>query len=209
MLEKNLKIVEAVGGAPVFYGNRATLLNDGDATLAAMIDAIDSAKDHVNFETYIIRDDDVGRHFADRLLKKRAEGVTINLIYDGFGCRDTPPSFFDRLNDGGVNTIEFNPLCLTKVHGPNAFFHRTHRKMLIVDGAVAFTGGINIGSAYLKSRPPRDKTSPPSQFWRDTDVMIEGPAVAAFQQLFLNTWSSLAKSPPSKGSYFPRLRNQR
>jgi cardiolipin synthase len=203
ILEKNLEIVETVGGTPVFCGNRATLLVDGDMAFAAMLDVIDSARDHVNFETYIIKDDDVGRRFADLLLKKRAEGVTVNLIYDGFGCRGTPMSFFDRLKEGGVNTLEFNPISFGRVRGYNAFYHRTHRKMLIVDGTVAFAGGINIGTDYLKSRPPRDRISPPFQFWRDTHIMIEGPAVAAFQEIFLHTWLSQAGAPPMTARYFP------
>jgi cardiolipin synthase len=204
-IEENLGVSEIVGGAPVFWGNRATLLIDGNATYTHMLKAIEDARDHVNLEIYVIEDDDVGRSFADLLLKKRAEGVTINLIYDALGCRRTPGSFFDRLREGGVNTVAFNPVAIGKLWGPNAFYHRTHRKLLIVDGMFAFTGGVNIGSAYSRSRPKRDRTSPPSDFWRDTHVMVEGPAVAAFQGLFLRTWLAYAGSPPPAAQYYPSV----
>jgi cardiolipin synthase A/B len=192
----------------LFPGNKATLLIDGDMTYAAMFDAIAIAKDHINFETYVIEDDDIGRRFADLLVKKCAQGVAVNLIYDAFGCRRTPRSFFDRLKEGGVNITEFNPVAIGRLWGPNAFYRRTHRKVLIVDGAVAFTGGINIGTAYLRSRPPRDRTSPPTEFWRDTDVMIEGPAVAAFQAIFLRTWLEQRGEEPLPGNYFPQAGNK-
>lgn len=202
-VETSVGMVEAVGGTPVFCGNRATLLIDGKATYKHMLDAIGNARDNVNLEIYVIEDDDIGRRFATLLLKKRAEGVVVNVIYDALGCRRTPESFFDRLRGGGVNTVAFNPVALGKLRGPDAFYHRTHRKLLIVDGTVAFTGGVNIGSAYSRSRPPRDRTSPPSDFWRDTHVMVEGPAVGAFQQLFLRTWLAQAGAPPPAARYYP------
>ena len=156
----------------------------------------------------MIEDDDIGRRFADLLLKKSAEGVAVHLIYDVFGCRRTSRSFFERLKEGGINVAEFNPMALGRMWGPNAFYRRTHRKILIVDGVVAFTGGINVGAAYLKSRPPRDRTSPPTEFWRDTDVMIEGPAVAAFQAIFLRAWLEQRGTDPVPGNYFPPVKNK-
>ncbi len=180
--------LETVGGTPVYHGNKVTLLNDGDETFAAMLRAMDNAREYIDLETYIIHDDDTGRRFVDLLLKKHAEGVSVNLIYDALGSRNTDRSFFERLANQGINVIEFNPLNFTRVWGANAFYRRTHRKMLVVDGEVAFTGGINIGSAYLKHPTADDGAAPPSLFWRDTHVMIEGPAVAAFEELFRRTW---------------------
>ncbi len=196
-------LMEAVGLSPPTMGNRVTLLIDGEATFRAMLRAIREAKDHINLETYIFHDDAMGRQFAKLLLKKRAEGVAVNLIYDGVGCRRTARSFFDRLRQGGVKTVEFNPVSLFRVLGGTSVFHRTHRKLLIVDGAVAFTGGINIGRAYLKSRRPGDRVSPPEAFWRDTDVMIEGPAVAEFQKLFFATWERQNGPAVAEARYFP------
>ncbi len=195
--------MEAVCGSPLTTGNRVTLLIDGEATLTAMLTAIRGAKDHINLETYIFHDDEVGRQFAELLLKKRAEGVTVNLIYDALGCRRTADAFFERLRRAGVKTVQFNPVCPLTVLGGRSVFHRAHGKLLIVDGAVAFTGGINIGRAYLKSRRRGDRVSPPEAFWRDTNVMVEGPAVAEFQKLFFATWKSQNGPAVSEAGYFP------
>ncbi|MGD0232446.1 MAG: phospholipase D-like domain-containing protein [Syntrophorhabdales bacterium] len=196
-------VMEAMGAGPISCGNRATLLGDGDAAFAAMLKAIGAAKDYINLETYIFHDDEMGRRFADLLVKKRSEGVTVNLIYDGFGCRRTPRSFFSRLRQAGVKTLEFNPVTPRGIMGGREVLRRTHRKLLIVDGSVAFTGGINIGSAYRKSRRPEDRVSPPEGFWRDTHIMIEGPAAAEFQRVFLATWSRQNGAELSGGRYFP------
>jgi cardiolipin synthase len=204
-LSRNLAVMESLGGSPVFAGNRVTLLNDGDATFQAMLTAIGSAKDHVNMETYIIDDDDVGRRFADLLIEKRAHGVTVNLIYDRLGSRRTPRSFFDRLKKGGVNIVEFNPLNPLRLPAHEVLYHRTHRKMLIVDGKSAFVGGVNIGSAYLRRRIPGEGGAAPSQLWRDTHLMVEGPAVTAFQELFFRTWTKQNAPLPGTGHYFPEV----
>ncbi len=196
-------LMEAVGGSPLTQGNRATLLIDGEATYRAMLKALREAKDHINLETYIFNDDEVGDQFAELLLKKRAEGLAVNLIYDGVGCRKTAKSFFRRLRSAGVKTLEFNPVNPSGAVGGKSVFHRTHRKLLIIDGTIAFTGGINIGRAYLKSRRRDDVVSPPEDFWRDTDVMVEGPAVAEFQKLFFATWKSQGGPALSGGDYFP------
>jgi cardiolipin synthase len=137
------------------------------------------------------------------LVKKRSEGVAVNLIYDGFGCRKTPGSFFARLRRAGVKTLAFNPVTLRGIMGGREVLHRTHRKLLIVDGAVAFTGGINIGRAYQRTRRPDDRISPPEKFWRDTHIMIEGPAVAEFQKVFLATWERASGEGLSGDGYFP------
>jgi cardiolipin synthase len=203
ILRDHPALMEAVGVGPVTSGNRVTLLIDGEATFGAMLNAVREAKDHVNVETYIVHDDEVGRQFAELLLKKRSEGVAVNLIYDGVACRRTARSFFEHLRRGGVKAVEFNPLSLSRILRGKSVFHRTHRKVLIVDGVVAFTGGINIGRAYLKSRRPGDKVSPPEDFWRDTDVMVEGPAVAEFQKLFFATWERQKGPAVSEAGYFP------
>ena len=204
VLGGHLSLTAAAGGSPIVCGNRATLLVDGDVTFASMLQAIAGATDHINFETYIFHDDEVGRLFASALIKKRAEGVRVNLIYDAFGCRGTSRSFFERLREAGVRTVEFNPMGLD-LFGPSGLFHRTHRKLLVIDGKVAFTGGINIGKAYIKVRRPGDHSGDPEQFWRDTDIMIEGPAVAEFQKLFLATWAQQNGQAEPGAVYFPPI----
>ncbi len=209
ILDRHIALVTSISGRPLVAGNKVTLLIDGPATYAAMLERIQNAKDHVNLETYIFEDDEVGRRFASLLLKKQSEGVQVNLIYDSVGCSNTPAAFFQRLRDGGVNTLEFNPINPLKVDKEGFLTHRDHRKILVVDGSVAFTGGVNISRVYSSSHAiePGGR-SVEGGAWRDTHVQIEGPAVAEFQKLFLDTWVR-GKGPELSGrNYFPALKQQ-
>src|SRR3989304_5335954 len=193
MLQRYSAVIESVSESPLTNGNKVTLLIDGPATYAAMFKAMENAKDHINLETFIIEDDETGRRFSDLLLKKQAEGVQVNLIYDSRGSFSTPAPFFQRLNDAGIQVLAFNPINPLKARKSWSMAHPDHRKILIVDGKVAFTGGINISSVYSSSPSGRsrfsggnkDKKAPIP--WRDTDVQIEGPVVAGFQKMFLDT----------------------
>jgi cardiolipin synthase len=207
ILERHTAVVESVTESPLTKGNKVTLLADGQAAYAAMFKAMQSARDHINLETYIIDDDDVGREFSDLMLKKQAEGVQVNLIYDSVGSFNNPASFFQRLTDGGIQVVEFNPINPLKAHGNWLLTHPDHRKILIVDGKIAITGGINISSVYsskLSGGRVVDKGKPLP--WRDTDVQIEGPAVAEFQKLFLDTWSKQNGPKLSERNYYPRMK---
>ncbi len=190
IFDRHLAREEAIVGSPMVVGNRATLLKDGPATFARMFAAIEGARHHIDMETYIIEDDALGNRFADALIRKRHEGVEVNLIYDSVGSINTSDAFFARLIDAGVRVLEFNPVSPVTARKGWDVNHRDHRKLLIVDGATAFVGGINIsgvysGSSFRKPAQSRPKTGLP---WRDTHVKIEGPVVAAFQKLFLATW---------------------
>jgi cardiolipin synthase len=206
VLERHTAVVESVTDSPLTKGNRVTLLADGPAAYAAMFKAIQKAKDHINLETFIIEDDDVGRKFADLLLQKQAGGVQVNLIYDSIGSYSTPTAFFQRMRDGGIQVVEFNPVNPFKAHGHWLLTNPDHRKILIIDGTVAISGGINISSVYSSSPSGRRKVEGAPQPWRDTDVQVEGPAVAEFQKLFFDTWRK-QKGPELSGrNYFPDLK---
>jgi len=133
-------------------------------------------------------EDETGRKFADLLLQKQAEGVQVNLIYDSLGSYTTPAAFFQRLRDGGIRVVEFNPQNPFKARGKWRLAKSDHRKILIVDGKVAITGGINISQVYSNAPSGVGDEKEPQMPWRDVDVQIEGPAVAEFQKLFLDTW---------------------
>jgi cardiolipin synthase len=203
VLGSNLCVMQAAGGCPISSGNRVRLLIDGDAALTAMLAAMAGARDHINVETYVFRDDSIGRRFGDMLVRKRSEGVAVNLIYDAFGCRKTPDAFFDRLRRAGVNTLAFNPVTVRGLLAGKLLLRRTHRKLLIIDGSTVFTGGINIGRREMQGCPPGPDLLPSKEYRRDTDVMIEGPAAAAFQRLFFATWLHHGGAPPVRGRYFP------
>ncbi|KQV84939.1 cardiolipin synthase [Massilia sp. Root351] len=206
-LGQQAALEEAATGVPLIAGNKVQLLFDGPATLTEMMKAIGAAKNHVNFETYIFDEDMLGNQFADLLLKKQAEGVTVNIIYDSVGTIGVPQAFFDRMRAGGIKLVAFNPVNPAKVRGNGwKVNNRDHRKILIVDGKVAFTGGINISDTYSKSSPFRSKAKPTDKKdvgWRDTHVKIEGPAVAAFQWLFIQAWTQQDSDDLRDADYFP------
>jgi cardiolipin synthase len=208
ILERHNAVVESVTESPLTKGNKVTLLADGQAAYAAMFKAIQNAKDHINLETFIIEDDEVGRKFADRLLQKQAEGVQVNLIYDSLGSYSTPTAFFQRLRDEGIQTVEFNPVNPFKTHGHWLLAHPDHRKILIIDGKVAIAGGINISSVYSSKLSGRAEVKGAPLPWRDTDVQIEGPAVAEFQKLFLDTWQKQNGPKLAERNYFPDLKEE-
>ncbi|MBC7963219.1 MAG: cardiolipin synthase B [Steroidobacteraceae bacterium] len=203
ILERHTAVIESVTESPLTKGNKVTLLADGQATYAAMFKVIKSARDHINLESYIIEDDETGRKFADLLLQKQAGGVQVNLIYDSMGSMKTPVAFFQRLRDGGIQVVEFNPVNPLEAREKWGLTHRDHRKILIVDGKVAIMGGINISKVYSSSPLKRKRSKTAPIHWRDTDVQIQGPAVAEFQKLFLDTWKK-QKGPKLSGrNYFP------
>ncbi len=209
ILERQVALIESICGGPLVAGNKVTLLIDGPATYAAMFKAIRNAKDHINLEVYIFKDDEVGRKFADLLLQKQSEGVQVNLIYDSIGCLGTPAAFFQRLRDGGILALEYNPINPAKARASWVLAGRDHRKILIVDGSVAFTGGVNISQVYSGSSFSTERREKNIQeSWRDTHVQIEGPAVAEFQKLFLDTWARQNGPELPKRNYFPPLKRE-
>jgi len=207
ILEKQIALEQAINDSPLTLGNKATLLQDGPSTYRAMFTAIGQAQDHINLESYIIEDDDVGQEFSELLLAQQRRGVQVNLIYDSVGGFNTPRLFFDRLTQAGVAVLEFNPVNPLAARGPWLINNRDHRKLLIVDGRIAFLGGINISSVYSSGSIIRRASKAPvtSSSWRDTDLQIEGPVVAEFQKLFLQTWDKQHGQPLAVKNYFPPL----
>jgi cardiolipin synthase len=234
-LDRHLIVEEAMAGGPITAGNSATLLQDGPATYKSMFGAIERARDHVNIEFYMIEPGETGDRFAALLLAKRKQGVAINLIYDAVGSIDTPPEYFKRLRDAGVKVLEYNPVNPLKARAGWRVNNRNHTKLVIVDGAVAFTGGINISDVYSSGsspgssagssrssgasgssagsgefssgRSPREGRST-QVGGRDVNVRVEGPAVARLQRLFLDTWAEHKGEPLPERKWYPPLKPQ-
>jgi cardiolipin synthase len=166
-------------------GNSVRLLRHGHEAFPAWLAAIDAAETRVSLEMYIFSDDKIGRRFADALLRAAARGVSVRLLYDFVGCRDTPAAFFQRLRDGGVHTIAYHRL---RVWRPRFWklWRRNHRKTLVCDGRVAFVGGINISDEWLSAAEGGGG-------WHDAVARVEGPAVAAIEAPFLSTWNRRAR----------------
>ena len=210
IFDRHLALEETIVGSPLITGNQVQLLQDGPATYKAMFAAILTARDHINMETFILDDDDVGQRFAQALIDKQSQGVQVNLIRDSFGTFRTPAAFFQRLSDAGIQVLEFNPLnplVAPKVWELN---QRDHRKLLIVDGGTAFLGGINISGVYSGGSFGKDQHAAlnASMAWRDTDIELQGPVVAEFQKLFIATWESQNGKALSARNYFPQLQSK-
>jgi cardiolipin synthase A/B len=204
IFNKHLTQEEELSGSSLTMGNKVTLLIDGPTTYKSMYAAIQGAKNHINMETYSIEDDEVGRRFAAALIGKQKQGIQVHLIYDSVGSADTPEEFFQPLIDSGIAILEFNPLNPLSLR-KKWEVGRDHRKLLVIDGQIAFVGGVNISSVYssgsFRSKPPT-RDSPP---WRDTHLRIEGPVVSDFQKLFVATWEKQQGEPITAKSFFPHI----
>ncbi len=199
---------EAATGSPLIAGNRVDLLYDGPQTMNAMLEAIADAKDNINLETYIFDQDELGMRFAELLIAKQRSGVDVHIMYDSVGTIGTPNAFFARMKEAGIHLTAFNPINPLKGLTRLDFNNRDHRKILIVDGKVGFTGGVNISATYARSSIFRSgKTTDTGQKtgWRDTHIRIEGPAVAALQVIFIEGWESQNTDEMADRAYFPVL----
>ena len=205
ILKRHLAIEEAVAETPLVAGNSTKLLVDGAETFAAMFAAIKGAKSTINLEYYIFEDvASDGQQLGDLLIAKRQQGVVINILYDSYGSNATKPEVFKRLKDAGIEVVEFNPV---NPLNPISLNNRDHRKMLVVDGARAIIGGINLSTTYQSSGPGKSggTQDKPGQHWRDTDLQIDGPVVAQLQTLFLEHWSAQKGPPLDRDKYFPAV----
>lgn len=173
--------------APLVLGNEVRLLKDARENYPAWLEAIRNAHSFIHFESYIIHEDPVGYEFADSLIAKAREGVHVRLIYDWMGgVGKTSRSFWRYLCSAGVEVLCFNP---PRFDSPFGWLSRDHRKMLGVDGSVAFVSGLCVG---------KDWTGDPARGiepWRDTGVSIRGPAVADVEQAFAHAWMAAGGSP--------------
>lgn len=210
IFDRHLALEQVVSDSPLLGGNRVRLLEDGPDTYRAMFAAIETARDHINMETYILEDDEVGRRFAAALIGKQRQGVAVNLIYDSVGTLGTPVEFLQGLRDSGIRTLEFNPVNPLTAKAGWTVNQRDHRKLLIVDGRSAFLGGVNISSVYSGGSFSRHSKARPGGAlpWRDTHLQIDGPVVAEFQKLFLDTWQRQKGEPLAPREFFPQLQPQ-
>jgi len=162
-------------------GNAVRLLRNGTAAFPAWLGAIDRAHGRVSLEMYIFNDDRIGEEFADALCRAARRGVIVRLLYDFVGCRFTAPTFFARLRRAGVYTIAYHAYRFWR---PRfwTLFRRNHRKTLVCDGSIAFTGGLNIADEWLSEAEGGGG-------WHDAAVAVQGPAVATIEAVFLRTWN--------------------
>lgn len=180
-----LEAMHRVTGSRRLEGNRIGLQFEGPSTFDRWIEAIDSAERFVHFENYILRDDRIGRVFRDALVAKARQGVPVRLVYDWMGCWATPRRYWKTFREAGVQVRAFNR---PSVRDPLGILQRDHRKLVCVDGTVAFVGGFCVGQEWAGSadQPP----------WRDTGVEIRGPAAAAATRAFGRIWAEMGDPVP-------------
>ncbi len=182
-------------GPPVIDGNRVTNLENGIEIFPAMLAAVKGARHNVNFETYIYWSGDVGREFAEALSERARAGVQVHVLIDWVGSQKMEQSLLDLLVEAGVHVERYHPLHWYHLARLN---NRTHRKLLIVDGEVGFTGGVGIADNWNG-----DATSP--DHWRDSHYRLQGPAVAQMQAAFLDNWIKTTGIVLQGQEYFPAL----
>jgi len=167
-----------VTGMPVVDGNRVDIYNNGDEFYPAMLEAIESASLSVTMEQYIFWHGEVGRRFAEAFAEKARAGVSVKLLLDAIGSATLGSDIFRILEAGGCQLAWFRPIHWYTLHRAN---QRNHRKSLIVDGGVAFTGGSGLADHWLG-------TAENEHEWRDMQIRVEGPAVEAQQAGFAQNW---------------------
>lgn len=180
--------------ADAYAFNKIELLVDGEATFTAMFDAIEKAKAHIHIEFFIFGDDRISNYLRELLIKKAREGIRVRMIYDYLGSLDLSRKYLQSLQDAGVYVRPFLPLRLRLRRSKVNF--RNHRKMLIVDGKVGFTGGLNFADRYIFGNTLGN--------WRDTFVKFEGAAVHGLQSLFLTDWYFVERKLITDLKYYPK-----
>lgn len=201
LLRHHLAQVEGAMSAPLVVGNDAHLLIDGPQTEEAMFREIARAREWIDLETYIIEAAGAGDRLVRLLEQRQSERIRVRVMYDGVGSLATPAEYFERLRAAGVAVCEFNPVNPLRMSRWSRLTvnNRDHRKILIVDGQAAFTGGINISAAYSSGSFGRKRKPPdPTLGWRDTHVLARGPVVTQFQQLFDDAWRSQGCEPAAE-----------
>ena len=183
-------------GPAIVDGNKAQELLNGDQIFPAMVDAIKSAKKTVLFETYIYWSGDIGNQFAEALADRAKNGVKCHVLLDWLGSYKADASLIRKMTDAGVEVEKYHPL---RWYNLGRINNRTHRKLLIVDGAVGFTGGVGIAPEWTGNAQDPDH-------WRDSHFRIEGPVVAQMQGVMLDNWAKTTGKVLHGADYFPALR---
>jgi cardiolipin synthase len=178
------RTLEGVLGVPATEGNLVQILRNGDRIFPPMLAAIAAAEHTIDFLTFVYWKGDVGTRFADALCERARSGVRVRLLLDAWGARPIDPELIDNMQSAGVLVRWFRPLGRWRLGDLN---HRTHRKVLITDESVGFTGGVGISDLW--EGDARDENE-----WRDTHFRIEGPAVDGLRAAFLDNW---AETDPS------------
>jgi cardiolipin synthase len=192
------QFVRAMGsllGPALIGGNRITALRNGDRIFPAMLEAIRSARRTINFETYIYWSGDIGREFAEALSERARAGVAVHVLLDWVGAGKIDEELVRSMEEAGVVVLRYHPL---RWYNLGRLNNRTHRKLLVVDGVVGFTGGVGIADVWNGDAQDPDH-------WRDSHFQVEGPVVAQMQAVFMDNWIESRAEVLHGEEYFPAL----
>ena len=182
-------------GPPIVAGNEVQVLVNGDRIFPAMLQAIAQAQQTITFETYIYWSESIGQKFADALTERAKAGVKVHVLLDWVGSVKMEQRYLDQMKAAGIEVERYHEPHWS--HLPR-FNNRTHRKLLVVDGRIGFTGGVGIADQWSgDARNPKE--------WRDTHFRVEGPVVAQMQAVFMDNWIKAKGSVLHDAAYFPAL----
>jgi cardiolipin synthase A/B len=190
-----LQTMHALTGAPMSEGNLVTVLRNGAQIFPSMLSAIRVAKRTINLEFYIYWDGEIGRQFAEALAERSRAGVQVKVILDAVGSAQMSPSLIEFMARNGIDLEWYHPLRWYTLSRAN---HRTHRKLLIVDGEIGFSGGVGIADTWLGDADSKDH-------WRETMIRVEGPVVPQMQFAFMDNWVKSRGELLTGLSYFPQV----
>ena len=188
--------LDSLLGPPLLDGNRCEVLKNGDEIFPAMLAAIRSAATTITFESYIYWSGDIGDEFADALSNRARDGVKVHVMLDWVGSEKMKHALIDEMSKAGVQVRLYHPLRWYNLARMN---NRTHRKLLIVDGRIGFTGGVGIAPEWTGRAQDPDH-------WRDTHFRVQGPVVAQMQAVFLDNWEIVSGEVLHGPDYFPALK---
>ena len=190
-----VRTMNALLGSPLVGGNRVVELVNGDAIFPAMLEAIRGAQRSITFETFIYWTGEIGREFADALAERARAGVRVHVLVDFVGSNKMDAELLNLIRESGCEVEKFHPL--SWYHFAR-FNNRTHRKLLVVDGTVGFTGGVGIADEWRGNAQDADH-------WRDTHFRVEGPVVGQMQAAFMVNWIKTRSTVEHSEAYFPEL----
>lgn len=182
-------------GPSITEGNRITDLQNGEQIFPAMLEAVQGAKRSITFETYIYWSGDIGQKMADALSERARAGVKVKVMIDWAGSIKMDDALLDEMKQAGADVQQYRPLHWYNISRLN---NRTHRKLLVVDGSLAFTGGVGIADQWEGSAQDPDH-------WRDMHFRIEGPVVAQVQAAFNDNWIKTTGRVLNGEEYFPEV----
>ena len=183
----------ALLGPALVQGNRTDTLINGDRIFPAMLEAIRGARRTITFETYIYWSGNIGKSFADALAERARAGVKVHILLDWVGSHKMEEALMAEMLNAGVQIHKYHPLTWYAIDRVN---NRTHRKLLVVDGAIGFTGGVGIADEWSGDAQDKDH-------WRDTHYRLEGPAVSQMQAAFADNWMKVSGTVLHGDAYFP------